>query len=123
MQNVAVNEQLPRSPYDMVNGFVYFPRMLDKIRLHVRGVLPEAYRNNLGRELDGHCLTFLHVQYSDLRERVLAGGSDEEILEWCFVNGASRAPVRSKSSTASCRRPAGVTLLASALVRCLSSRA
>jgi Domain of unknown function (DUF5069) len=36
--------------------------MLDKIRLHARGVLPEDYHNNLGREFDGHCLTFLHVQ-------------------------------------------------------------
>ena len=82
-----MNEQLPRSPYDMVGGVVYFQRMLDKIRLHARGVLPEAYHNNLGRELDGYCLTFLHVEYSTLRERVLAGGSDEEILEWCFAKG------------------------------------
>jgi uncharacterized protein DUF5069 len=71
----------------MVSGVIYFPRMLDKIRLHARGVLPEAYHSNMGREFDGHCLTFLCVGYSDLRERVLAGGSDEEILEWCFANG------------------------------------
>ena len=90
-----MNEQLPRSPYDMVSGVIYVPRMLDKIRLHARGVLAEAYHNNLGREFDGHCLTFLHVQYSDLREQVLAGGSDDEILEWCFVNGRRpNAPTR-----------------------------
>jgi hypothetical protein len=82
-----VSEQLPRSPYDSVGGLVFFPRMLDKIRLHARGDLPEAYHNNLGREFDGHCLTFLHIEYAALRERVLAGGSDEEILEWCFTNG------------------------------------
>ena len=77
----------PESPKEMTKGMMYFPRMLDKIRLHALGVLPEAYHNNLGLEFDGHCLTFLHVQYNDLRERVLAGGSDEEILEWCFANG------------------------------------
>lgn len=82
-----MSEQLPRSPYDMVGGVIYFRRMLDKIRLHARNVLPEAYHNNLGCEFDGHCLAFLQVQYGDLRERVIAGGSDEEILEWCFVNG------------------------------------
>jgi hypothetical protein len=27
------------------------------------------------------------VNYADLRERVLQGGSDEEILEWCFEKG------------------------------------
>jgi Domain of unknown function (DUF5069) len=59
-----------------------FLAWLDKIRLHARGDLPEAYHNNLGREFDGHCLAFLHVEYAKLRERVLAGGSDEEILEW-----------------------------------------
>ena len=82
-----MSEQLPRSPYDIVGGLVYFPRMLDKIRLHARGDLPEAYHNNLGREFDGHCLAFLQIKYADLRERVLAGGSDEEILEWCYANG------------------------------------
>ena len=82
-----MNEQLPRSPYDMVDGLVFFPRMLDKIRLHARGALPEGYHNNLGREFDGHCLTFLHIAYGALRHRVVVGGSDEEILEWCFTNG------------------------------------
>jgi len=86
-ENDVVKEQLPRSPYDMVGGVIFFPRMLDKIRLHARGALSEAYHNNLGREFDGHCLTFLHIEYAALRERVLAGGSDEEILEWCFTNG------------------------------------
>jgi Domain of unknown function (DUF5069) len=82
-----MNEQLPRSPYDMVGGLVYLPRMFDKIRLHARGHLPEDYHNNLGRELDGYGLAFLHVKYADLCERVLTGGSDEQILEWCLANG------------------------------------
>jgi len=71
----------------MVGGLVSFPRMLDKIRLQARGDLPETYHKNLGRELDGHCLAFLHVKYADLRDRVLSDGSDEQILEWCLVTG------------------------------------
>ncbi len=82
-----MSEQLPRSPYDQVGGLVFFPRMFDKIRLHARGLLPEGYHNNLGGEFDGHCLAFLHLDYAKLRERVQAGGTDEEILEWCFLNG------------------------------------
>ena len=27
------------------------------------------------------------MNYADLRERVLQGGTDEEILEWCFEKG------------------------------------
>jgi hypothetical protein len=30
---------------------------------------------------------FLRVNYDELRERVLEGGSDEEILEWCYQKG------------------------------------
>jgi hypothetical protein len=68
---------------------MYFRRMLDKIRLHARGELAEDYHANLGnaRAADGACTNFLRVNYVDLRERVLQGGSDEEILEWCFEKG------------------------------------
>jgi hypothetical protein len=73
----------------MTRGMAYFPRMLDKIRLHARGELGPDYLPNLGapRAADGVCCNFLRVNYHDLRERVLEGGSDEEILEWCFEKG------------------------------------
>ena len=68
---------------------MYFPRMLDKIRLHARGELPAEYHANLGklRTADGACLNFLRVNYPELCDRVLAGGSNEEILDWCFEKG------------------------------------
>jgi hypothetical protein len=79
----------PKSPKEMTRGMMYFPRMLDKIRLQVRGELHEDYHKNLGtpRTLDSACCNFLRVNYDALRERVLQGGSDEEILEWCFKTG------------------------------------
>jgi hypothetical protein len=79
----------PKSPKEMTKGMMYFPRMLDKIRLHARGELPEDYHKNLGavKAADGACCNFLRVHYRDLRERVLQGGTDEEILEWCFEKG------------------------------------
>lgn len=33
----------PKSPKEMTRGMIYFPRMLDKIRLHARGELHEDY--------------------------------------------------------------------------------
>lgn len=68
---------------------VYFPRMLDKIRLRARGELDKEYHPNLGnrRAADGMCCNFLRVDYNALRERVLQGDSDEEILEWCYTAG------------------------------------
>lgn len=67
----------------------YFPRMLDKIRLHARGELGQEYHANLGKPAtaDWACLNFLRVNYADLCERMRAGGSDEEILEWCYEKG------------------------------------
>jgi gluconokinase len=79
----------PKSPKEMTRGMMYFPRMLDKIRLHARGELASDYHQNLGaaRSADGMCCNFLRVDYTALRDRVLAGGGDEEILDWCFENG------------------------------------
>jgi len=79
----------PKSPKEAIHGMMYFPRMLDKIRLHARGELHEDYHKNLGaqRAADGACCNFLRVNYADLCKRVLQGGTDEEILEWCFENG------------------------------------
>lgn len=79
----------PKSPKEKAGGMSYFPRMLDKIRLHAKGELPEDYHANMGipRSADGMCLNFLRVNYDELRERVLEGGSDEEILEWCYDKG------------------------------------
>ena len=79
----------PKSPKEKADGMVYFPRMLDKIRLHAKGELGEEYHKNMGipRSADGMCLNFLRVNYDELRERVLQGGSDEEVLEWCYEKG------------------------------------
>jgi gluconokinase len=36
---------------------------------------------------DARCTRFLGVDYDELAARTLQGGSDEEILEWCFARG------------------------------------
>ena len=92
-----MNEKFPRSPYDAVKGLVYFPRMLDKIRIHAAGALAPVYQKHLGIDFDGRCLSFLHVKYDALKERVLAGGTDEEILEWCYAHG--RRPTEEEVET------------------------
>jgi gluconokinase len=74
-----------RSSYEKVGGIVFFGRVLDKIRLYAQGKLPTDYNHGTG--LDGRCVRFLQIQYPQLVERTLQGGTDEEILEWCFRNG------------------------------------
>ena len=76
-----------RSPAAKLRGLIYFPRMLDKIRAHARGELPEEYQPNLGKGFDRWCVDFLHVDYATLVEQVQAVGTDEEILDWCFEKG------------------------------------
>jgi gluconokinase len=68
---------------------MYFPRMLDKIRQHLSGELHSDYRENLGapQTADSALCNFLRIHHRDLVERVKQGGTDEEILEWCFEKG------------------------------------
>jgi hypothetical protein len=74
-----------RASSEKVGGLVFFGRVLDKIRLHDQGKLPADYNHGTG--MDGRCVRFLHVEYPKLVERTLQGGTDEEILEWCFRHG------------------------------------
>jgi len=70
-----------------VGGLVYFGRMLDKIRSHATGELPPDYQANLGKGFDGSCVRLLEVDYDQLVERAKQGGTDDEILRWCFSMG------------------------------------
>ncbi len=79
-----------RSPRDPVGGISVFGRILDKIRLNAQGKLPTGY--NVGviggkRTFDDRVCKLLGVSYDALVARTLQGGTDEEILEWCFQNG------------------------------------
>jgi hypothetical protein len=76
-----------RSPSVKVGGLVHFGRMLDKIKDHAKGELPADYQPNLGKGFDQRCVTFLGVNYDQLVDRVKQGGTDEEILNWCFTTG------------------------------------
>ena len=80
----------PCTDYIETKGLIYFARMLDKIRLKARGELPPDYFVGVDEDptmFDARCTRFLGVDYSKLVDRTLKGGSDEEILEWCFKCG------------------------------------
>ncbi len=79
-----------RSPYATLEKLVYVGRMFDKIRLHARGELPADYVPFLSKGLDGRACAFLRIDYAALRDRVLAGGTDAEILAWAFATGGER---------------------------------
>ena len=66
---------------------LYFARMLDKIRKHWQGTLREDFHADFGGGFDRRCLSYLRINYADLRERTLEGGSDVKLLQWCFDSG------------------------------------
>ncbi len=76
-----------RSPFEKLSGIVYLGRMLDKIRLHQAGRLPEDYVPNLGGGFDERACIFLQIDYAGLVGRVAQGGTDEAILDWAFAQG------------------------------------
>ena len=82
--------QTPVTDYKETKGLVYFARMLDKIRLRARGELPSDYFLGVDDDptvFDARCTRFLGINYDELVSRTLEGGSDEEILDWCFKRG------------------------------------
>jgi hypothetical protein len=79
--------KFPRSAYGQVGGMVYFPRMLEKIRLHAAGELPSDYHAYLGGAMDLRTCRFLHVEYAAVAEQVRSGATDEEVWQWCAQHG------------------------------------
>ncbi len=84
-----------RSPRARVGRIVYFGRLVDKVRLHEKGLLPSAYADNLGntnpRVFDSRCCRFLGVAYEELVAKVRAGHSDEDLLAWAHQIGTPRS--------------------------------
>jgi len=78
----------PCSDYVETKGIVFFARMLDKLRLKDQGLLPADY-NYAGCPVhdcfDGYCCRCFGIDVPQLVERVRSGGTDEEILDWCFT--------------------------------------
>jgi len=86
------------SPYEAVDGLLYFPRMVAKAALQAAGKLPEAWAASLGwgadgpmasKHFDAYCLRFLHIDYAPVQARVLSGETDPaRLLAWvCETTG------------------------------------
>ena len=60
--------------------------MLDKIRLQAQGLLPAGYHLGFSdpTSFDARFCRFWEIDYDQLAAKTLAGGTNEELLEWCF---------------------------------------
>jgi hypothetical protein len=81
-----MKDQIPCSDYVETSGIIFFARMLDKIRLNAKGLLPDGYHLGFSdpTSFDARFCRFWEIDYDLLATRTLQGGTDDELLEWCF---------------------------------------
>jgi Domain of unknown function (DUF5069) len=84
-----------RSPRESLGGYILLPRLIDKVRLHARGELPQPYVANLlgtGITLDGRFLAFTGLIAEALRDAILSSPSDDEVLAWVQQHARPTTP-------------------------------
>jgi len=98
----------PRSPRVRLGGYAILPRMLDKGRATIAGKNGEYH---YACPMDQRLLEFLGIDAEALKEQLVAGKGDAEILEWIQNNAKHKrteAEIASWSTLAELRVPADV---------------
>jgi hypothetical protein len=75
-----------RSPYERLGGYVHLPRLIDKARLHRKGLLNGYNYKTIG--FDKHLLAFLQLDPDRFEETANKLENDTAILAWVQENGA-----------------------------------
>jgi len=82
-----MNERIyPRSPRETMNGWMYLPRYIDKIRLHLAGRLHADYQENFGKGFDGMWLKCAGVTHEQMIDVVKKSITDGQICDWVRQN-------------------------------------
>lgn len=72
----------PRSPRETMDGWMYLPRYIDKIRLHLAGKLHADYQENFGKGFDGMWLKYAGVSHEQMIELVKNSTTDGQVYDW-----------------------------------------
>ena len=78
----------PRSSKALLGGIAHLRRFIDKIRLRHDGKIQEYNYITVG--FDKFLVDFLQINPKSFEQRVLSGGTDDELLAWVKAN--SRKP-------------------------------
>ncbi len=78
-------QNFPRSPKALLGGIAHLRRFIDKIRLRHAGQIQDYNYVTVG--FDKYLVDFLGIDPKSFEQRVLAGGTDEELLAWVKTNG------------------------------------
>jgi len=76
----------PRSPREVMDGWVYLPRFIDKIRLHLAGKLHPDYQENFTKGFDGAWLKAAGVSADQFIEVVRNSITDGQVCDWVRKN-------------------------------------
>ncbi len=76
----------PRSPRETMDGWMYLPRYIDKIRLHLVGKLHSDYTENFGKAFDGMWLSTAGVTHEQMIQVVKNSITDGEVCDWVRQN-------------------------------------
>jgi len=80
---------LPRSPYERLGDYVHLPRLIDKAKLHRKGLLNGYNYKTIG--FDKHLLAFLELNPDAFEEAASRLDDDAAILNWIEENGAKHS--------------------------------
>jgi len=72
----------PRSPREVMCGWMHLPRFIDKVRLHLAGKLHSDYQANLCKGFDGLWLETAGVEAGQFMEVVRKSATDGEVCDW-----------------------------------------
>jgi hypothetical protein len=75
----------PRSPKVLLGGIAHLGRLIDKIKLRNAGQIQDY--NYLTVGFDKYLIDFLGIDAKVFEQKVLAGGTDEQLLAWVGANG------------------------------------
>ena len=78
-------QSYPRSPKTLLGGIAHLARFIDKIRLRHAGQIQDYNYITVG--FDQYLVDFLGIDAKAFEQRVLARGTDEELLAWVGANG------------------------------------
>jgi hypothetical protein len=76
----------PRSPREMMSGWFYLPRFVDKIRLQQAGKLHSDYQENFTKGFDGSWLKAAGVTAEAFIEVVKNSVTDGQVADWVAKN-------------------------------------
>jgi hypothetical protein len=76
----------PRSPREVMSGWTYLPRFVDKIRLHLAGKLHPDYQENFTKGFDAIWLEAAGIDAPALIEVVKNSITDGQVADWVRLN-------------------------------------